>query len=84
MQDAAAEYLPQLEFASGMSVPFIDTLGNSYHFRFRFWQNTSRIFLLEGTQEMQVKCVADHTRAVLLVALPALFSSCPGYAHNAL
>ena len=53
VQDAAAEYLPHLEFASGMSVPFIDTLGHSYHFRFRFWQNTSRIFLLEGTQEMQ-------------------------------
>ena len=53
-QVAAAEHLPAVDSQTGVSIPFIDTLGNSYTLKFRFWANgQGRIFILEGTQPIQ-------------------------------
>eukprot|EP00210_Caulerpa_lentillifera_P002330 g2235.t2 len=50
----AETYFPILENQSGVPISAIDTLGNSYHFRFRFWiNNQSRMYLLEGASELQ-------------------------------
>lgn len=51
----AAEHFPPIEFQSGVNVPLVDTLGNAYNLKFRYWANgPGKIYILEGTQPLQV------------------------------
>ena len=55
MQSAAAEHFPPIDNQTGTTVNFVDTLGNAYTLKFRYWANgAGRIFILEGTQQLQV------------------------------
>ncbi|KAK9809236.1 hypothetical protein WJX72_011881 [[Myrmecia] bisecta] len=50
----AEMHLPHLENQLGVDVPAEDTFGSSHMLKFRYWiNNQSRMYLLEGTQEIQ-------------------------------
>lgn len=50
----AEMYFPILENQAGIPIDAIDSMGNAYFFRFRFWiNNQSRMYLLEGAAELQ-------------------------------
>lgn len=49
----AEQYFPRLDNQVGVPVDAVDTIGNVYNFRFRFWiNNQSRMYLLEGASEL--------------------------------
>ena len=55
LQGPAALHFPPVEFQTGINVPLVDTLGNEYSLKFRFWANgAGKIYILEGTQLLQV------------------------------
>lgn len=52
----AEAHLPSLDFCNGVEVPAEDTTGEPHTFKFRYWiNNSSRMYLLEGTQKIQNK-----------------------------
>ena len=56
MQGQAETHLPPLESQSGITLQLADTLGKKHSFKFRFWiNNQSRMYLLEGTQDVQTR-----------------------------
>ena len=56
MQVHAEAHLPSLDFCNGVEVPAEDTTGEPHTFKFRYWiNNSSRMYLLEGTQKIQSK-----------------------------
>ncbi len=56
LQVHAEAHLPSLDFCNGVEVPAEDTTGEPHTFKFRYWiNNSSRMYLLEGTQKIQNK-----------------------------
>lgn len=56
LQVHAEAHLPSLDFSNGVDVPAEDTTGEPHSFKFRYWiNNSSRMYLLEGTQKIQNK-----------------------------
>ena len=56
LQSIAESTFPAIESQNGMMLNLIDVFGEKHSFRYRFWiNNASRMYLIEGTQELQVK-----------------------------
>lgn len=56
LQGLAEAHFPHVESQDGVNLHLVDTLGKRHTFRFRFWINSqSRMYLLEGTQDVQAK-----------------------------
>jgi len=50
----AEMHFPMLDNQAGSQIDAVDSMGNPYFFKFRFWiNNQSRMYLLEGAAELQ-------------------------------
>jgi len=54
LQAIAEANFPVVESQGGITLPLLDVTGQSHSLKFRYWiNNTSRMYLIEGTQELQ-------------------------------